>query len=164
MEHCETLSSADGILNEIMPAISPLSREEKLTKRFLLTTVGFLKRRMALTSVSLLSPVIEILVEIGGEYTIRCSSIIANTCSLVLSREVYTRHIPMIRRAFQTTMAKHFSFRSKRFFELFISLSKFSATKIGMRKYLQDEVLPLIMNQITVAEDKQGSGTNYSMR
>jgi len=147
-----------------MQSLQVLLKDEKITKRFLLTTVGFLKRKMVQTSAYLLKFVTEMCVEKDGEFTIKCTSIIANTWALILGKEIYVQQVPMLLQWLKMAMYKHFSFKSKRFFDLFISLARFSEKKPPMRRFMIDEILPLVNAQIQVAEEKQGSGTNFAMR
>ena len=164
MQHFEMMTSSQVmLLNEIIQTLQ-IAKERNLTSRFLMATCGFLKRKMALTSVSLLKLVLEIFIYLDEEFRHKCLPIIGSTCLFILSREAHVRHIPTILGYLNSTMDKHFSLESKKFFLLFKYLSEVAADKVVLKTFMNDLVLPLIDSQIGIAEKKQGSGINSALR
>jgi len=166
MRHIEaTLPVPDSLLNELLLNLQQLTKEDKLMKRFLLASLGFLKRRMTLTSVWLSGTVMELMAEKDSEVGSKCSGILTNSILMVLShRDASPKLIPRLISGFETAMTKHFSFRSKRFLDFFNALANYGTKKPIVADFILKEILPLLRTQVGISEAKQGSGSNYAMR
>ena len=134
--------------------------------------LGFLKRHMISTVVALLYSVLEILVEKEIEYANICANILSHVCSTMMAGRIPNSDAlkSTLLQTLDAVMSKHFAFRSKKFFELFNTLTSGSSSSSNakalplLRKFVKVDVIPLLQNYVHISEAKQGSGTNFTLR